>query len=52
MTADSVREAIDIGEFTPLAPSTVRLKGSDVVLIETNQLYNDATSVVNRKGDD
>lgn len=52
MAADSIREAIDIGEFAPLAPSTIRLKGSDVVLIETNQLYDDATSVVKLKGDD
>ena len=52
MTADTIREAIDTQEFPPLAPSTVRQKGSDVVLIETNQLYNDATSVVKLKGDD
>ena len=47
MTADTIREAIDTQEFSPLAPSTVRQKGSDVILVETNQLYNDATYKIN-----
>lgn len=52
MTADSIREAIDTQEFAPLAPSTIIQKGSDVILIETGQLYNDATYEITRSGGD
>lgn len=52
LTADNVREAIDLQIYKPLAPSTVRLKGSSVILIETGQLYEDATSKIKMKGDD
>lgn len=52
MTADNIREAIDSQEFEPLAPSTIIQKGSDVILIETGQLYNDATYKIGKAGED
>tara|TARA_R110002012_G_scaffold32357_1_gene95677 strand:- start:36 stop:542 length:507 start_codon:yes stop_codon:yes gene_type:complete len=51
MTADNIREAIDTGEFAPLAPSTVEQKGSDTILVETGQLYDDATYKINKVGE-
>ena len=48
--ADKLREGIDTQEFKPLAPSTVSKKGSDVILINTNQLYNDAKGKVEKVG--
>jgi hypothetical protein len=44
--ADSIRESIDTQSFTELAPKTVELKGSDVQLIETNTLYEQAKGKV------
>ena len=46
--ADKLREGIDTQEFKPLAPSTVAKKGSDVILINTNQLYDDAKGKVEK----
>lgn len=37
--ADNIRESIDMQNFTPLSPSTVVSKGSDVILIEDWELY-------------
>lgn len=48
--SDEYRNAIDTQDFKPLAPSTIRQKGSSVILIETNQLYNDATYKIETGG--
>ncbi len=48
MTADNIREAIDTQSFKELAPSTVAKKGSDVQLIESNQVYDEATYEIGR----
>ena len=42
--AEIVKKKIDAGPFTPLAPSTIRRKGSDVPLIETGRLRRNITS--------
>ena len=42
-SADDVREAILYGTYAPLKPSTIAKKGHSTPLIETEQLYNDAT---------
>jgi hypothetical protein len=48
-SADSIREAIDTQSFQELAPSTVVQKGSDVQLIETNTLYDQAKYKITQK---
>lgn len=45
-SADQVQFAIDEGDFKSLAKSTVRLKGSDVILIESGFMYDSVTSEV------
>lgn len=46
--SDEIRFSIDTQDFTPLAPSTIAKKGSDVILIETNDLYDQAGYVIKR----
>ena len=46
--ADNIRESIEMQNFKELAPSTIAQKGSDVQLIETNELYDSATYKITR----
>ena len=42
--ATVVKKKIDTGPFTPLAPSTVRRKGSSIPLKETSRMWRSITS--------
>ena len=44
--ADNIREAIDEGDYKALAPSTVKGKSSDTILIESGVLAREASHVV------
>lgn len=45
-SGDTVREAINTQDFTPLATSTINLKGSDTILVDSGQMYDEAKGVV------
>ena len=50
-SADQVKYAIDEGDFKALAPSTVRRKASDTILIHSGFMYNSVDSQVIKEGD-
>lgn len=50
--ADNIRESIDMQNFKELEPSTIAQKGgSEIQLIETNELYDSATYKIERSED-
>lgn len=52
-SADSIRESIDLQNFKPLAPSTVKQKGgSDIQLIESNEMYDQANYKIVKRSDE
>lgn len=46
--ADAVRKAIDDGTYVKLSNMTIQLKGHDTILIDSGQLYDDATFSIER----
>lgn len=43
-SAEQIQFAIDEGDYKALAPSTIRLKGSDTILINSGFMYNSVSS--------
>ena len=50
--ADNVRQAIGEGNYAALAPSTIRQKGSDTILMDSSFMYDNAShEVTNNTGE-
>lgn len=50
MAVETIPEAIETQDFAPLKPATIRAKNSDVILVETGQLYSDAEARITTEG--